>query len=131
VYIFELIQRHKSLSTFEPCPRKKATWKTKILEVDKDAIAEDDCQTVRHSICGRTMKNKEPYDVSRFREHIIKKCAQQKPTPAARMLTVTQWTKKFNVSLTDVAGSEPEVHPLKATLLSTGLPCPGQSISLI
>ncbi|KAG1863285.1 hypothetical protein DFJ58DRAFT_725187 [Suillus subalutaceus] len=71
--------------TSEPCPRKKATWKTKILELDKDAIADDDCQTVHHSNCGRTMKNKEPYDVSRFREHVMKKCAQQKPTPTAGM----------------------------------------------
>ncbi|KAG2152842.1 hypothetical protein DEU56DRAFT_977227 [Suillus clintonianus] len=109
---------------FKPCPKKKATWKKKIRELDSDAVAEDDCQTVRHSICGRTIKVKEPYDVSRFREHATKKCAHQKSTPAAGMPTVTQWTEKFDIQMKNNNTSKTS---LNSTLSTPSLPCPGIS----
>ncbi|KAG1838367.1 hypothetical protein DFJ58DRAFT_733860 [Suillus subalutaceus] len=112
---------------FKPCLKKMGTWKKKIIELDPDAVAQDDCQTVRHSKCGRTIKVKEPYDVSRFREHVTKKCAQLKLlTPAAGTPTVTQWTKKFDIRMKTNIESETSTHSLTNPTLSTpGLPCPG------
>ena len=75
---------------------KMGNWKKKILLLDHNAeFDETQIRIVRHSICGRNVKVKEPYDTTRFSYHIDKECANLKPKPSAGTPTLF---KMFGIS---------------------------------
>ena len=74
---------------------KFGNWKKKILLLDRNAeFNETQIRVVRHSVCGRSVKVKEPYDTTRFSDHIKNECANLKPKPSAGTSTLF----KFGIS---------------------------------
>ncbi|KAJ7814858.1 hypothetical protein B0H13DRAFT_2463640 [Mycena leptocephala] len=61
--------------TFEVDPAKYDSWKSKILKKDPHAEFDSNNVTlVRHSKCATVVKIKNPYDTTRFTQHIDKDC---------------------------------------------------------
>lgn len=60
------IQQSVKSGTFIINQERYRNWKTKILQSDRDAeFDEHDLWKIRHSVCGKWKKVKEPYDTTR------------------------------------------------------------------
>ncbi|KIJ59917.1 hypothetical protein HYDPIDRAFT_170487 [Hydnomerulius pinastri MD-312] len=97
-----------------------------ILDIDPHAeFDDDDCRVVRHSQCGRRVTVKEPYDVTRFRQHNAQ-CSSHKPSPAGGTPTISQWARTFNIKLKKPGGDIPSGGQQSTTSRPhVPLPCPG------
>ncbi|PPQ84467.1 hypothetical protein CVT24_012143 [Panaeolus cyanescens] len=64
--------------TYQINEAKYDTWKKKKKILADDPHAEfstKDIRKVRHSSCGESLKVKDPYDYSRWRDHVTKRCS--------------------------------------------------------
>lgn len=106
---------------------KMEKWRMKILLLDRHAeFNQKDIRVVRHSVCGRDVTVKEPYDTNRFSQHVNDECANLKPKPNAGTPTL------FKMFANQVANSAAKGGirvngPDKGTLLANvdRKPCPG------
>lgn len=104
--------------------KKVARWKQKCCSEDPNVEFDKKNITARHSKCGEFIKMKEPYDATRFKEH-VKRCTPEarKKKPAAGMLSLWKWVEKRDSDTSLSAGS---THA-QTTALETepNHPCPG------
>ncbi|KAH7904197.1 hypothetical protein BJ138DRAFT_1107029, partial [Hygrophoropsis aurantiaca] len=115
--------------TFTTNAMQMEKWKEKILnDMDLNAqFNEDTCKSVRHSACGRWIEMKEPFDSTRFRNH-LKTCSHSKPMkPAAGAgtPTVSQWAKKFGITLQKTDNQVKRKVAKDAEERPKPMPCPG------
>jgi hypothetical protein len=103
---------------------KVENWRQKCRSKDPDVEFDKNNIAARHSKCREFIKMKEPYDASRFNEH-VKKCTPQtrKKKPAAGTPSLWRWIGK--------AGNDPSSSgsaQTQASALETEVnyyPCPG------
>jgi len=63
-------------------------WQEKVLKKDPHAkFDENDCRRAWHSVCGKFYTMKEPYDFTRFKDH-VDECSNKKTTRVGRAQTL-------------------------------------------
>ena len=100
--------------------KKLANWKQKCRL--KDANVEFDKKNIsaRHSKCGEFIKMKEPYDATRFNDH-VKNCTPEtrKKRPAAGMPSLWKWVAPTKDSSSSLGSTHTRVES------KPDYPCPG------
>ncbi|KII84575.1 hypothetical protein PLICRDRAFT_167537 [Plicaturopsis crispa FD-325 SS-3] len=101
-------------------------WKRKIVKLDEDAeFHPSDIRQVRHSRCGKYVRVKEPYNMSRFEEHIYR-CTpkKQKSARGAGNQTLFAMAERFKWSKLSAATSSASA-PTASSTTPPMRPCPG------
>lgn len=101
---------------FRPSAAKTQNFRQKILDLDRDATFEPMSKEVLCSTCKEWKKMKEPYNISRFEEHLERGCEPPPPPPPAdaKVRTLDQFKLM-----------PPPVKPKKVVPLKVSRPCPG------
>ena len=102
------------------------SWQAKVLNVDPHAkFDENDCRRAWHSVCGRFYTMKEPYDFTRFKDH-VEECSRKTTVGRAQTLLGMGWatvTRKCKV-VPDADDKELVDNELEDDKSPT-VPCPG------
>lgn len=110
--------------TFKVNATRYENWQAKVLNVDPHAkFDKNDCRKAWHSVCGRFKTMKEPYDFTRFKDH-VEECSSKKTVGRAQTLLGMGWATKNRKFMPDVddkelVDNEPEDDK------SPTVPCPG------
>lgn len=102
--------------TFIINQEKYRNWKTKILQSDHDAeFDEHDLWKIRHSVCGKWKRVKEPYDATRWKKH-LRDCEDMKKKKIFKTPSL------FSMGFVKVAkNARTMIEPRKLP----NVPCPG------
>ncbi|KAF4618011.1 hypothetical protein D9613_012841 [Agrocybe pediades] len=119
--------------SFVADPNKLNAWRTKIMASDSQAEFDNkNVRTARHSVCGKWVTVKEPYDTVRWKEHLswCKEKEAKKGGPKLKTLSlfafgVKKVTKAAESDLESSASSETLARPKITQVAGRATPCPG------
>lgn len=105
--------------------KKVANWKQKCRTKDPDVEFDKQNISARHSKCGEFVKMKEPYDATRFNEH-VKRCTPEsrKKRAAAGSSSLWKWIGKTRDNPSSLGSTQTRT---RTAVLDAELnyPCPG------